>query len=671
MSWRFSVLLDMVDQHIDTRLLRWFRITDGIIAAAVMILAATIVTGRVLDIDALEIASGGAGLGILFCALALLIFLVDSDRRILSKAGYVLAFAAVLLSGLNLCRYFMDLELVNTFSQLDLGGFQLALLVTMSPSDAIMITLIGLSLLLRDVSYNGFRPSELISFIATLACLMTMLGVILEIDTFCMFYACARISPVVGIAFGMLGLATLCERPTEGFVSLLLSQNAGGVSARRLIPSALIIPLAVSSLRMYIFRLGLPEELGLTFMVAAMMLSFALLFCWNSWSIENLDAARQKALLKAMQSERRTRMVIQQAIDAFIAVDADGTIKDWNQRATDTFGFLREEALGKSLFELIVPEKLTEAGAQTIKEFLKSSKSTAPSRPLESYAKRKDGVVFPVELSLFPVDIESERLMCAFVRDITERKMIEQRFKEFYSTASHELRSPLTSIRGSLSIIKDLWQNVPEDAQEMLTSADDSLDRLVRLVNDMLDVKRIQDGQLNLEVTPLDPVWVVPIAVDGLRAMAAKAEVNVEVMFDSASIFTGDVDRVVQVLTNLLSNAIKFTPPGKMIVVRVTKAIDPKRLRFLVEDQGRGISPDQLPKLFNKFAQLADGQSKLGTGLGLFISKAIVEEHGGAIGVESVVGRGTTFWFELPLAPPQAVLKELKSEALRQLDVEA
>lgn len=205
----------------------------------------------------------------------------------------------------------------------------------------------------------------------------------------------------------------------------------------------------------------------------------------------------------------------------------------------------------------------------------------------------------------------------------------------------------------------------------MLTSADDSLDRLVRLVNDMLDVKRIQDGQLNLEVTPLDPVWVVPIAVDGLRAMAAKAEVNVEVMFDSASIFTGDVDRVVQVLTNLLSNAIKFTPPGKMIVVRVTKAIDPKRLRFLVEDQGRGISPDQLPKLFNKFAQLADGQSKLGTGLGLFISKAIVEEHGGAIGVESVVGRGTTFWFELPLAPPQAVLKELKSEALRQLDVEA
>lgn len=661
----------MVDQHIDTRLLRWFRITDGVIAAAVMILAATIVTGRVLDIDALEIASGGAGLGILFCALALLIFLVDSDRRILSKAGHVLAFAAVLLSGLNLCRYFMDLELVNTFSQLDLGGFQLALLVTMSPSDAIMITLIGLSLLLRDVSYKGFRPSELISFIATLACLMTMLGVILEIDTFCMFYACARISPVVGIAFGMLGLATLCERPTEGFVSLLLSQNAGGVSARRLIPSALIIPLAVSSLRMFISRLGLPEELGLTFMVAAMMLLFALLFCWNSWSIENLDAARQKALLKAMQSERRTRMVIQQAIDAFIAVDADGTIKDWNQRATDTFGFLREEALGKSLFELIVPEKLTESGVQTIKEFLNSSKSTAPSRPLESYAKKKDGVVFPVELSLFPVDIESEQLMCAFVRDITERKMIEQRFKEFYSTASHELRSPLTSIRGSLSIIKDLWHNVPEDAQEMLTSADDSLDRLVRLVNDMLDVKRIQEGQLNLELTPLDPVWVVPIAVDGLRAMAAKAEVNVEVMFDSASIFTGDVDRVVQVLTNLLSNAIKFTPPGKMIVVRVTKAVDAKRLRFLVEDQGSGISPDQLPKLFNKFAQLADGQSKLGTGLGLFISKAIVEEHGGDIGVESVVGSGTTFWFELPLAPPQAVLKELKSEALWQADVEA
>ncbi|PWU03432.1 MAG: hypothetical protein C5B53_00485 [Candidatus Melainabacteria bacterium] len=661
----------MTDQQIDTSLLRWFRITDGITAAVVMILAATIVAGRVLDIEALKIATGGAGLGMLFCALSLLLFLADPYRRLLSKVAYAFAFAAVLLSGVNLARYFMDLELVNTFSRLDVGGFQLALLVTMSPSDAIMITLIGLSLLLRDVSFKGFRPSELISFIATLACLMTMLGVILEIDTFCMFYACAKISPVVGVAFGMLGLATLCARPSEGFVSLLLSQNAGGASARRLIPSALIIPLAVSSVRMYVFRLGLPEEFGMTFMVAAMMLSFALLLCWNSWSIENLDTARQRAMLKATQSERRTRMVIQQAIDAFIAVDADGTIKDWNQRATDTFGFLREEALGKSLFELIVPEKLTEGAIEAIKEFLSRSKSTAPSRPLESYAKRKDGVEFPVELSLFPVDTESERLMCAFVRDITERKMIEQRFKEFYSTASHELRSPLTSIRGSLSLIKDLWKNVPQTAQEMLNSADNSLDRLVRLVNDMLDVKRIQEAQLNLELVPLDPVWVVTTAVDGLRAMAAKAEVELEVMFDSVAIFTGDVDRVVQVLTNLVSNAIKFTPPGKMIVVRVTNSVDAKRLRFLVEDQGPGISPEQLPKLFNKFAQLADGQSKLGTGLGLFISKAIVEEHGGVIGVESSVGKGTTFWFELPLTPPQPIRTELKSEALQHLDIEA
>jgi PAS domain S-box-containing protein len=642
------------------------------IAIAVAILGLAAVIGRAFEIAPLTFASGGAAVGMLFCALALLALLNQSGRPIVALGGSILAFCAMGLGALNVGRYFCGLELTDLFSNLQIGGFQPAVFVAMTPSDSVMVTLISLSLLLMNVSIKGFRPAELVSFIVTLASLMTLLGVILKIDAFCMFFACARISPIVGTAFGILSIATLCARPTEGFISLLFSSNAGGVAARRLLPSSLVIPLIVSWLRMTAVHLGFPEELGLTFMVALMMVMFLSLLCWTSWSMEHLDWARQLAVLRAQQSEKRTRMVIQQAIDAFVAVDVNGVIKDWNERAADAFGFRREEVLGKSLFELVVPVRFREGATMGVKHLLMRSEGTIPSKPLEYFAVRKDGSEFPVELSLFPVVIDSERLLCTFARDITERKMIEQRFREFYSTVSHELRSPLTSMGGCIAVVKEMCRDIPDIAHEMFEIAETNLDRLIRLINDMLDVKRIEDGQLKLNLEPLDPVKIVSIAADGLRGSAAAATVELEVVIEDASFFTGDADRIVQVLTNLIANAIKFTEPGGSVIVRVMSSKNPHNLRFLVQDQGAGITSSDIPKLFNKFSQLGEGKSRAGTGLGLAISKAIIEEHGGEIGVESVVGEGTTFWFELPLARRDMLQKEqVTALKLQHLDVDA
>jgi PAS domain S-box-containing protein len=660
-----------MDRPLDPQLLRWFKIIARSAAAIVVIIGILDVTGRVLDISELSFASGGVGLSFFFFGLSLFAIMHEPQQRGTQLIGLCLAALGFSVGAINFARYFLDLQLVNYFAEFDISGFQPAVLLTMSPSDCILITTIGIALLTVDIIIKHVRPSELFAFFAALGCLVTIIGVILHIDAFCMFIACARISYITGFTFFILCVSALFARPTTGLISLFPSPNAGGVAVRRLIPSAIAIPIFVSWLRMYLEKLGLPAELGLTFMVSSMVVLFALLLWWSSWSIEQLDNARQLAMFKLKQSEKRTRMVVQQAIDAFVAVDANGLIKDWNEQAFEIFGWTKEELQDKSIVDHVVPKRFAEGAANGIKYLISTAKGTSANKPIEAFALRKDGSEFPVELSLFPVTVDSDRILCAFARDITERKLVEQRFREFYSTVSHELRSPLTSMRGSIAVVQELATDMQETAREMLQIADRSLDRLIRLVNDLLDVKRIEEGQLKLELQALDPITIGSLAVDGLRGMAGSAQVELELIVDDSSIFIGDPDRVVQVLTNLVSNAIKFSPKKGNVVVRILKSKNPLLLRFQIEDQGAGIPAAQLKKLFNPFGQLADGKSKLGTGLGLAISKAIVEEHGGEIGVESTLGAGTTFWFELPLTQhPVVPSAQMSTLSLRPLDLE-
>ena len=242
-------------------------------------------------------------------------------------------------------------------------------------------------------------------------------------------------------------------------------------------------------------------------------------------------------------------------------------------------------------------------------------------------------------------------MFCAFVRDITERKETEQRLKEFYSTVSHELRAPLTSIRGSVKIIKETVSIRSTDAaHNLIDIADKSLDRLIRLINDLLDIKRIEEGHLDLELQALDAKEVVVLAASEMESLAAQFKVELVPIFEQQAIVSADSDRIVQVLTNLISNAIKFSPAGGRVTLRLSRSANAHRARISVEDEGEGIPPADAQKLFSKFGQLADGRKKLGTGLGLAISKAIVEQHGGEIGIDSQAGRGSKFWFELPLS---------------------
>lgn len=236
--------------------------------------------------------------------------------------------------------------------------------------------------------------------------------------------------------------------------------------------------------------------------------------------------------------------------------------------------------------------------------------------------------------------------------EIARRKEVEQRFKDFYSNVSHELRSPITSIQGALQLIEQTMDpHSSQQTRELVGTADISCARLLRLINDLLDVKQIEEGKLHINAVRIDTLEVVTIAVDGLRGMAHDAGVSINVVMDALGFVMADEDRIIQVLTNLLSNAIKFSKVKDQVVVKLSQP-NAEFIRFAVKDNGPGIAEDQQHKIFGKFEKIdeQDGLRRKGSGLGLAISKGIVEEHGGTIGFNTEIGKGTEFWFELPVA---------------------
>ncbi|MDI1481569.1 GAF domain-containing sensor histidine kinase [Polyangium sp. y55x31] len=233
---------------------------------------------------------------------------------------------------------------------------------------------------------------------------------------------------------------------------------------------------------------------------------------------------------------------------------------------------------------------------------------------------------------------------------IEQRKAIERIKDEFISTVSHELRTPLTSIRGALGLLEGgVLGALPDEAMEVVHIARTNTDRLMRLINDILDLEKIEAGKLELSPKHIDVRRLVSSLVESLSPVAAEAKVELWAEVRGELDLVADEDRIAQVLTNLMSNALKFSPPEARVEL-FAEATATGRVRFGVRDRGPGIAEADVARLFNRFEQLGgSGSRKMGgTGLGLAISKAIVEQHGGTIGVTSRLGQGSTFWFEVP-----------------------
>jgi signal transduction histidine kinase/DNA-binding response OmpR family regulator len=255
-------------------------------------------------------------------------------------------------------------------------------------------------------------------------------------------------------------------------------------------------------------------------------------------------------------------------------------------------------------------------------------------------------------ISLFAVGTGMSLLVLVRMRgllvDMTQHREMQRLKNQFTSVVSHELRTPLTSIRGSLGLMSGgALGEMPPQAQRMLSIAVTNTDRLIRLINDILDLERVESGDVAMEMKRLAAGEVVNEAVRDLEGMATEAGVRLEAVADGVLV-SGDRDRLLQTLTNLIGNAIKFSEPGGLVRVLVERSGEDATFR--VEDQGRGIPREKLDTIFEAFEQVdaSDSREKGGTGLGLAISRMIVGRHGGRIWAESTLGSGSTFAFTIP-----------------------
>ncbi|GHH01478.1 ATP-binding protein [Comamonas sp. JC664] len=355
-------------------------------------------------------------------------------------------------------------------------------------------------------------------------------------------------------------------------------------------------------------------------------------------------------------NEARKAAILEASPDGILLLDEGGGLLELNPAAQRTFQLQATDVVGRNFLALALPASLPE-GAR--KRVLSAARDTAPGHAtrLESPCLRTDGSTFPAELTIARVPGEGPPRFTAFVRDITERKAVERMKNEFISTVSHELRTPLTSIRGSLGLLEGgIMGDLPPQALDMVRIARTNTERLIRLINDILDLEKMEAGKLELKVATQECSELVEATFAGVRGMADSAGVSLHAEVTDSPQVKGDRDRLIQVLTNLVSNAVKFSPQGASVTVRVELEAG-SQVRFSVVDQGPGISAEQRARLFGRFQQLdsSDTRSKGGTGLGLAISQAIVEQHGSRIGVESEEGRGSTFTFTLEAVRPAPV----------------
>lgn len=398
-------------------------------------------------------------------------------------------------------------------------------------------------------------------------------------------------------------------------------------------------------------------------------------------AVEDLTEQGAKAR-SHVREHMRFRELLEAAPDAIIEVDRDGRIVLLNKVTEELFGYPREELLGQTV-ELLIP-----AGARAGHHVHRNRYWAEPStRPMGSGLKlegqRKDGSTFPVEISLSPVKFEEGFRVSAIIRDVSERRLVEEQLRaaqaahteglsarnrelethsqeveranhlkdEFLSGMSHELRTPLHTIIGFTELLEEELEGpLNEKQHRFVRHIHKDSHHLLALINDVLDLSKIEAGRLELQLEQFSLIEAVEETVSSMRQRGAMKSIEIESIAPASLDIHADRLRIRQILYNLLNNAVKFTPEGGRVWVEVIGHQD--HITVSVADTGVGIPLAEQASVFDKFYQVGQRQAggQEGTGLGLAITQRLVEEHGGSISLQSEPGNGSRFTFTIPFA---------------------
>lgn len=416
-----------------------------------------------------------------------------------------------------------------------------------------------------------------------------------------------------------------------------------------------ILPYIFITLTPLIIRFAIADHEAMQISATMVSLSMLLLLGGayrshkNIYETISLRIQEQDNAQKLKESQSRLSLHIQQTPLAVIEMDTNMIITQWNEAAEKIFGYMKNQAIGKNISDLIVPKEVRKevdmivdnlvtqnGGSHSINKNLTNNGTTILCEWFNTPLVDEHGVVVG---------------FASLAQDITERSRIEKMKDEFISIVSHELRTPLTSLRGSLGlVIGGMTGEIPDKAKEFLSMAEKNADRLTLLINDILDIQAIESGQLSFDIHSTDLADVLHTAIDENMNFAKQSAISIDITdINQALPVHIDASRIQQVLDNLLSNAIKFSPEND--VVTVSTSVNDNQVVISVCDNGPGVTEAFQSSLFDKFTQGEESSTRKfsGSGLGLSIAKGIIEQHGSSITYQRSASGGSCFSFALAL----------------------
>ncbi len=359
------------------------------------------------------------------------------------------------------------------------------------------------------------------------------------------------------------------------------------------------------------------------------------------------DRLQAEARLK--EAERRWRTLLEDMQLAVVGLDRLGRVDYANPFFLKLSGYSQAEVLGKDWFENFLPQRHKQKGQKNFLDILIQEFQPNYQNSILTKSGEERAIAWNNTLLHSPQGTIVGTMSIG--QDITERQVMERIKDEFISVVSHELRTPLASIHGGLNLLSSgLLNPESEKGRRIIQIASDNDDRLVLLVNDILELERLESGKIKLTMQSCNTADLIVNATNMVQVMANRARIALSTSSQSI-LLVADPDRIIQVLTNLLSNAIKFSEKGNTVWITLEQQTDETQVLFTVKDQGRGIPEEQLDSIFERFHQVdaSDSRKKGGTGLGLAICQSIVQQHGGQIWVKSILGEGSSFCFTLPI----------------------
>jgi PAS domain S-box-containing protein len=370
----------------------------------------------------------------------------------------------------------------------------------------------------------------------------------------------------------------------------------------------------------------------------------ALLILWR------VRLARHEAQIAAFEAGERSQSILASTHDALLILNPSGTIEQSNPAASAMLGYNVEE-LARRDVDTVVP--ITTGSGSFFKRLgVHNGQLCQPLLP-ERQARHRDGRIIPVDVALSLMEVPSGTHVIASLRDVSERKRMDRVKDELISTVSHELRTPLTSVVGALGLLRArAVGSLPTDAVRLIEISDNNARRLIRLINDMLDLDRVGAGSFDVQRNAVDVRDAVTRACEGSEGLGAMRQVRIACSVPKTPVVvSGDSDRLVQVLTNLLSNAVRVSPEGGRIGVSM-RFDGGREVLLTVDDDGPGIPRGFRDRIFGRFERAENNVGPVGAGLGLAVSRMIVEAHNGRIWFEDRPGGGTRFAVALPIRRP-------------------